>query len=136
MSDDAIAEWEKRMEAHRNRTRKQIILDIVSDLVGAFTYYDRKESESLPMGALDEAIAAGEITVDEIVAQFRQGLEATYGAGVDPAKVERDACADRLRAIPIQELQSAGFQADTYHEAMRELFLRALDPDTKWNDDS
>lgn len=78
MSDDAVAEWEKRMEALRNRTRKQVILDIVGDLVGRFTYYDRKESETLPMGSLDEAIAGGEVTVEEIVAQFRKVLEATF----------------------------------------------------------
>ena len=48
----------------------------VSDLVGGFMYYDRKEDEDLPRGAIEAAIAAGEITTDEIVAEFRRHLEA------------------------------------------------------------
>lgn len=56
------------------KSRRQTILDIVSDLVADFVYYDRKESESLPLGALDAAVRAGEISVDEIVAHFRASL--------------------------------------------------------------
>jgi hypothetical protein len=52
------------------------ILNVVSDLVGDFMYYDRKESEHLPVGAIEQAIADGVITVDEIVAKFREGVSA------------------------------------------------------------
>lgn len=52
----------------------QIILDTVSDLVADFTYYDRKEDHELPRGAIEGAIARGEITVDEIVEHFRARL--------------------------------------------------------------
>lgn len=51
-------------------SRKQIILDSVGDLAGAFLYYDRKEDEDLPRGAIQEAIANGEITKQEIVDKF------------------------------------------------------------------
>lgn len=53
---------------------KSLILRTVTDLVSAFTYYDRKEDEKLPRGAIEDAIARGEITVDEIVEHFRARL--------------------------------------------------------------
>jgi hypothetical protein len=56
------------------RSRRDEILAAVSDLVVDFLYYDRKEDEELPRGAIEDAVAAGEITVDEIVEAFRSGL--------------------------------------------------------------
>ncbi len=50
-------------------TRRELILAIVSDLVGDFVYYDRKES-GLTMADLNDALDAGEITANEIVAKF------------------------------------------------------------------
>jgi len=55
--------------------RRKNIENTVEDLVSNFLYYDRKEDEDLPRGAIEEAVAAGEITVDEIVALFRKGVE-------------------------------------------------------------
>ncbi len=66
------------------KTTKQTILDTLEDLVSSFLYYDRKESETLPRGAIDEAVCAGEITEEEIISAFaehlRSGLseKATY----------------------------------------------------------
>lgn len=61
------------------RERKQIILDAISDLVSSFLYYSRKEDEDLPVGEIEAAISAEEITVEEIVGAFaskiRGGLE-------------------------------------------------------------
>jgi hypothetical protein len=54
------------------KSRRQTILDVVGDAATDLLYYDRKESESLPVGAIEEAIAAGEITVDEIIAAFKK----------------------------------------------------------------
>jgi hypothetical protein len=54
---------------------KQLILGTVEDTVADFLYYDRKEDEDLPRGAIEEAVAQGQITIDEIVNQFRQSLE-------------------------------------------------------------
>lgn len=51
--------------------RRQIILDTVSDLVADFTYYDRKEDEELPRGAIEAAIERGDVTIDQIVDHFR-----------------------------------------------------------------
>jgi hypothetical protein len=59
--------------------RRDLIMAAADDLAGAFLYYDRKEDEELPRGAIEAAIAAGEVSADEIVERFRarllQGLE-------------------------------------------------------------
>lgn len=58
--------------------RRKVIFDVISDLVGDFLYYGRKGCESLPMGELEDAVAKGEICLDEMVAAFRKGLEAHF----------------------------------------------------------
>lgn len=60
------------------KTRREIILDTVSDLVSNFVYYDRKEDEDLSITDLDEAIQLHEITIDEIVDKFKDTLKDTY----------------------------------------------------------
>lgn len=60
---------------------KAMILDTVSDLVGRFVYYDRKEDENLSREALNQALRDGVVTVDEIVAVFRYDIEA-WAAGL------------------------------------------------------
>jgi hypothetical protein len=57
---------------------KQTILDTISDLCSDFLYYDRKEDEDLTMEQLNEAVKNGEITIDEMVAEFRKHLENTF----------------------------------------------------------
>ncbi len=53
---------------------KTKILNVTDDLVSGFLFYDRKEDEELPRGKIEEAVKSGEITVDEIVEQFRASL--------------------------------------------------------------
>lgn len=55
-------------------TRNEI-LDTVNDLVADFLYYDRKGDEELPVGAVELAISAGEVTVSDLVERFRVELE-------------------------------------------------------------
>lgn len=57
---------------------KKIILDAISDLCSKFLYYDRKEDEQLSVDQLNKAVKDGEITIDEIVEEFRKGLEGTF----------------------------------------------------------
>ena len=57
---------------------KQTILDTISDLCSDFLYYDRKGDEYLTMEQLNEAVKNGEITIDEMVAEFRKHLENTF----------------------------------------------------------
>lgn len=57
---------------------KQTILDTISDLCSDFLYYDRKGDEDLTMEQLNEAVKSGEITIDEMVEEFRKHLENTF----------------------------------------------------------
>lgn len=57
---------------------KQLIIDTISDLCGNFLYYDRKEDEELSVEDLNNAVKSGEITIDEMVAEFRKHLEETF----------------------------------------------------------
>lgn len=57
---------------------KQKIIDAISDLCSNFLYYDRKEDEELSMDQLIEAVKTGEISIDEMVAEFRKHLEDTF----------------------------------------------------------
>ena len=54
--------------------KRDIIKVNVKDLVSDLLYYDRKEDEDLPVGAIEESVAGGEITADEIVGIFRTEL--------------------------------------------------------------
>ena len=49
-------------------TRRERITNILTDSIIDLLYYDRKEDEDLPKGGIEEAIAAGEITVEEMIA--------------------------------------------------------------------
>ena len=54
---------------------KRRILGLVIDVVADLMYYDRKEDDDLPRGAIETAIKDGVITVDDMVAKFRAELE-------------------------------------------------------------
>jgi hypothetical protein len=57
---------------------KKLILGTIDDMIADFLYYDRKEDDQLPQGAIERAIESGEITEQDIVDAFarslRQGL--------------------------------------------------------------
>ena len=61
-------------------SRRELILGTVDDLAINFVYYDRKEDEELPTGSVEEALAAGEVTLDELTARFRAGVEKHAGS--------------------------------------------------------
>jgi len=65
--EDAREELEKYLST---TVRKDVILGVVGDLVANFMYYDRKEDECLPRGAIEKAIEVGAITEDEIIEKF------------------------------------------------------------------
>lgn len=54
---------------------KSRISNCIYDLVTSFIYYDRKEDQYLPLGDIEHAIESGEITIDEMVDEFRKHLE-------------------------------------------------------------
>jgi hypothetical protein len=51
-----------------------LILMKIDDLVGNFLYYDRKEDEELPRGAIEEAVGEDSITIEAMVAKFEESL--------------------------------------------------------------
>lgn len=55
-------------------SRKQKILHAVDDLVTSLMYYDRKEDEELPKGAIEEAVENGEVSREELVERFAAGI--------------------------------------------------------------
>lgn len=59
---------------NKEENLKQTILNVVTDLVSDFLYYDRKEDEDLSVEQLENAISSGVITKDEIVNKFRDCL--------------------------------------------------------------
>lgn len=56
------------------QTIRQHILNEISDVVSRLLYYDRREDEDLPLGAIDDAVAAGVVSEEEIVAAFAAAL--------------------------------------------------------------
>ena len=54
---------------------KQTILNIADDQMSDFLYYGRKESETLPLNAVEDAIIDGVVTVDEIMDVMRGIIE-------------------------------------------------------------
>lgn len=54
--------------------KKEIILNTVKDLIADFLWYDRKEDEDLGRGEIEALVKSGELTVDEIVEQFKTTL--------------------------------------------------------------
>lgn len=59
-------------------SRRQTILGVIEDLVGKFLYYDRKESESLPLGEIEKAVMEGEITVEEMTEKFAEEINSCF----------------------------------------------------------
>jgi hypothetical protein len=53
---------------------KTVILDRVSDLVANFLYWDRRNDHELPRLVIENAVKNGDVTVDEIVNEFRRQL--------------------------------------------------------------
>lgn len=53
---------------------RDFIRGTLRDAVGDFLYYDRKEDKELPVGAIDEAIENGTVTVGDMVIWFEEAL--------------------------------------------------------------
>lgn len=50
------------------------IENTIEYLVSKFLYYDRKEDEDLPIGAIQKAVKDGLITKDQIIKKFAESL--------------------------------------------------------------
>jgi hypothetical protein len=54
--------------------RRAHIEATLNDMIVDLFYYDRKEDENLPIGAIEAAVLAGEITETEIIEQVTERL--------------------------------------------------------------
>ena len=50
--------------------KKSHALNVVSDLVADYLYYNRKEDEDLSCAEMDQLIDSGDLTADEIIERF------------------------------------------------------------------
>jgi hypothetical protein len=64
------------VERECERDLRDVILGTVEDMVSDLLYYHRKDSEALPVGAIEAAIDNGVVTVDEIIETFGNELKA------------------------------------------------------------
>jgi hypothetical protein len=57
---------------------KKKILDTIRDLVSDFVYYDRRGDDELSIKQLNNAVYSGQITIDEMVEEFKKQLGEVY----------------------------------------------------------
>jgi hypothetical protein len=53
---------------------KQGLMNAIDDTILDLLYYDRKEDEELPKGAIEQMIKSGEVSVQDIVDRFEEAL--------------------------------------------------------------
>lgn len=68
--DNWVEEWAKLDSEYRKRH----ILGTTDDLLAGFLYYDRKEDVCLGRGAIEWSVANGDVSVEEIIIRFGEGL--------------------------------------------------------------
>lgn len=61
--------------------REQIFLNL-DELVSDFLYYDRREDEDLPLGKIEEMVAAPWVTIGEMAAFFEARLRERIPGGI------------------------------------------------------
>ena len=59
------------------KSNKELILDHIETTVSNFVYYDRRNCEELPQGALEKAVENGEISVEDMVEHFKSLLKSS-----------------------------------------------------------
>lgn len=62
------------MTTKTNEEMAEILLSTIQDKVSDLLYYDRKEDEDLPVGAIEKLIATNEISVSDLVEEFESHL--------------------------------------------------------------
>lgn len=82
-SEEADAEQAARIHEEAGRMspgeRRRRILDRAKDVGIDFVFYDRKDDEELPRGHIEDAIASGEIAVDDITRTIANSIRRQLG---------------------------------------------------------
>lgn len=111
----------------KTRTRRQRIVAAVSDLVGELMYYGRKEDEDLPLDAIQAAVEADEISVDEMVELFAHELRGCFGEkSATPSPSDQlEHCRETLRQVGLATLVLKGVESMGHEKAQAILRERA-----------
>lgn len=80
-------------------TRRDLILAHAGDAAKDFIIYSRKDDDELPPGAIEEAIMAREVTIQEILSEFARTLR-EWGGVKEP---EADELFARRSRAPREE---------------------------------
>jgi len=71
-------EWDEFCKKRNININSKIMIEnienTIEDLVSDFLYYDRKEDEDLPRGAIQKAVKDGLITKEQIIKKFAESL--------------------------------------------------------------
>lgn len=87
----------RKLPSYTRRSLRDHLSAAINDLVAKFLYYDRKESESLPLNAIKNAVAAGAVAPEEIVELFASELRA--GLGLETAAADHVSIVRGLRLM-------------------------------------
>ena len=63
-------DWDEFVEFDK----KAYALEIISDIVADYLYYNRKEDEDLNRDDMEQLITSGQLTADEIIERFDKYL--------------------------------------------------------------
>jgi hypothetical protein len=69
---------------------KETVLDTIDELVAKFLRGDRKDDDDLPLGTIEKLIRGEEITIEDMVDRFRDGLEERLEKVVPGQEEEKD----------------------------------------------
>jgi hypothetical protein len=56
------------------KLNKEMVTNAIKDLVSNFIYYDRKEDEDLPLGAIEAMLGKNMFTIQDMVDLFHEEL--------------------------------------------------------------
>jgi len=70
--------------------RKGLILATFEDTLAQFLYYDRKEDSKLPVGAIEDALLAEELTVVDLLMTLREHVRESMDSRAATLKKAKD----------------------------------------------
>ncbi len=104
------------------RSRRDHIEGALDTAVSKFMYYDRKKDEDLPRGQIEEAVASGEITYEEIADLFRSilfremGSMSTGAINMKKVEISRRDGPDEVADAFVKAINDSGYAHATYVE--------------------
>ncbi len=57
-----------------SKEKRELLQATIDDSVSNLLYYNRKEDDELPLGAIEELVSKGEVTITEMIEWFAEPL--------------------------------------------------------------